>query len=533
MVSERSRQLDVHALLGPAAYPHQVGKLELLETHISWVVLTGPFAYKIKKGLNLGFLDFSTLAKRRFFCEEEIRLNGRLAPEIYLAAVPIRGTHDCPRLSGSGPVIEYAVKMRQFPQRDLLDRLVDRNQLRNEHVDAMASLVARFHERIPPAQPQTTFGRPAQVHAPVDDNVRQTRSRVDDARVRKRLDALRHWSDAAFKRLSDHMQKRRSEGFIRECHGDMHLGNMALLHGRILIFDGIEFNDNLRWIDVMSEVAFLTSDLEYRARPDYAWRFLNGYLESTGDYAGLALLRYYQAYRAMVRAKVSCIRLHQPELTDTDRAEGEKEFQRHLTQAEGYTRPARPFLVLMRGLSGSGKTVVSQRLLERAGAVRLRSDVERKRLFGLTPGDRAEAGVGRGIYTPEASERTYHRLLTLACAVLRAGHPVIVDATFLRREQRDPFAALAGDLAVPCLVLELHAEPAVLRERVQKRLAAGTGASEAGVEVLEHQLRSRQPLDADEEHLAIRIPSDREIDFESLLRQLKDRRGAGAMNPGA
>ncbi len=319
-MSETSRQLDIHALLDPALYDHDVEQLHLVETHISWVVLTGPYAYKIKKALNLGFLDFSTLEQRRFFCQEEIRLNGRLAPEIYLAAIPIHGTPGAPRLAGPGSIIEYAVKMRQFPQEDLLDRLVEKGELSAGHIDTIATLVARFHLQIPAAPPDSPFGQPDRVRAPVDENVRQTLARVDDVETRRRLEALGLWNDESFARLAAAMQQRKADGYIRECHGDMHLGNMALHDGEVTIFDGIEFNDNLRWIDLMSEVAFLTSDLEYWNRPDYGWRLLNRHLEITGDYGGLALLRYYQAYRAMVRAKVVCIRLSQPVPARTDRA---------------------------------------------------------------------------------------------------------------------------------------------------------------------------------------------------------------------
>ncbi len=520
---EESRQLDVHALLDATLFDHEVERLQLVETHISWVVLTGPYAYKIKKALNLGFLDFSTLARRRFFCEEEIRLNSRLAPEIYLDVVPIYGSWDAPRLTDPGTAIEYAVRMRQFPQEDLLNRLVARGELRAEHIDAIASRVADFHLGIPSAPGSGPFGSPAQVRAPVDENFRQILARVDDIDTRERLEALRRWSDESFARLSNTMNRRKSHGFVRECHGDMHLGNMALLDGRVTLFDGIEFNDDLRWIDVMSEVAFLTSDLEYWGRPDYARRFLNDYLESTGDFAGLALLRYYQAYRAMVRAKVIRIRLSQPDRTVEERTGDEREFQHHLTQAEGYTRPSRPIMVLMRGVSGSGKTVISQICLERAGTLRIRSDVERKRLFGLRTTDRTGAGVGNGIYTREATARTYERLRELAENILDADHGVIVDATFLRRDQRQPFVDLASERNVSCVILDVHADESTLRERVEKRMSAGADASEAGAEVLAQQLRIYRPLDADEERLAIRIDSGKDVDYQKLLEQIRQR----------
>ncbi len=514
-------QLDVLALLNPALYDHEVGKIQLVETHISWVLLTGPYAYKIKKALDLHFLDFSTLEKRRFYCHEELRLNRRLAPHIYLDVIPITGSHDSPRMGGSGTAIEYAVKMRQFSQQVLLDRLVAEGKLPVEQLDAITARVAEFHRGIPPAPPESPFGRPERARIPVDENFRQILPLVTDRLTRKRLEAVKRWADDRFETLTEAMAERKSQGYIRECHGDMHLGNMALVDGEIVIFDGIEFNDNLRWIDVMSEVAFLSSDLEHRGRPDYEWRFLNGYLESTGDYAGLRLLRYYQAYRAMVRAKVTCIRLSQADLPAAEQPVVEQEFQRYLSQAERYTHPGRAMLVLMRGVSGSGKTAISQGMLERMGAIRVRSDVERKRLFSMAAQDRSQSMVTGGIYTAEATAKTYQRLRNLTKAGLEAGLPVIVDATFLQRAQRDPFGELAAKLGVPCHIVDTQAEEAILRQRVQARLTKGTDASEAGIAVLEHQLQNHRALDEDEQPFTVAIDSGKPVDVDAIVSRLR------------
>jgi len=524
-VNTETEQLDIEALLDPGVYPHEVGAIQLVETHISWVILTGPYAYKVKKALDLGFLDFSTLAKRKFFCEEEIRLNGRLAPHIYLDVVAITDSQKAPRLAGEGPVIEYAVRMRQFPQDGLLDRFIARDALRPAHIDGMTAIVAQFHETVPGTAADTPFGTPEAALEPAVENFRQVLPRERDPAIRARLHRLQTWSEQTNQRLSDVILRRKVGGRVRECHGDMHLGNMALVDGEILIFDGIEFNENLRWIDVMSEVAFLTSDLEHRGRPDYGWRFLNGYLEATGDYPGLAVLRYYQAYRAMVRAKVARIRLAQDDLSDAERMATEADFERYLSQAEGYTRVPAPRLILMRGVSGSGKTVISQRLLEHLGAVRLRSDVERKRLFHLAARARSGSTVAGGIYTPEETRKTYQRLRELAAGVLEAGYPVIVDATFLRRAQRDPFRALAEECRLPFAILDVRAKESVLRRRVADRMAVGRDASEAGMAVLKDQLRDYGPLEPDEAPYGIPVDGGGETDVGELARRLLDAPG--------
>ena len=459
----------------------------LIETHISWVILAGEFAYKLKKPLDLGFLDFSTLAKRQACCEAEIRLNRRLAPDIYLDVVPVTGTESLPRLGGDGAVLEWAVKMRAFPADATLDREA---ALSTEQIDAIADRVAAFHQAIDIAPANSTFGRPEAVRAPVAANFAHLRSLDPPADLLPRIDRLEAWSRAEGQRLGDHFAQRKAGGFIRECHGDLHLGNIAWVAGQPLIFDAIEFNPDLRCIDVINEIAFLTMDLAHRGRDDLAWRVLNRYLEHTGDYAGLAALPYYQVYRAMVRAKVAAILAgqHGGDLAET---------RAYLALAERLAEPRRPVLVLMHGVSGSGKSWHAQQLLEALGAVRLRSDVERKRLFGLAA-SASSAGVPGGIYTREAGQRTLTHLVDTSRSLLAAGFSVIVDATFIKGDWRQPFAELADSLAPPWFIAATSADPDTLRARVARRQALGGDASEADLTVLEAQLASVEPFTATE-----------------------------------
>lgn len=487
----------VAALHGPACYPHSVESIRHVETHISHVLLTGPFAYKIKKPLDLGFLDFSTLDKRRFCCEEEVRLNRRLAPDVYLEIVTINGDPDSPCINGGGPVLEYAVKMRQFDTDAGLDQLDARGELAACHIDAIAETIADFHARIPSVPADSEWGRTAAIWQPVGQNFEQIAAHIgNDSEARKSLHALRQWSEAEFARLHPDFEQRRTEGFVRECHGDLHLGNMAWENDRLLVFDCIEFNPSLRWIDVMSEVAFCWMDLLYRGHPDLANRFLNRYLERTGDYAGMKLLRFYAVYRAMVRAKVAFIRARQ---TGEGASEGERrEALAYLRLAGELTRPGVPCLVITHGLSGSGKTTFSRDLIEQTGMIGLRSDIERKRLAGLDALAKSGSGIESGIYTREFSRRTYEHLAGLAESLLQSGWRVLVDATFIARWQRDLFRQLAARLGVAFHVLALDVPDEELRRRVRARSAAGRDASEADVAVLENQLRTQEPLAADE-----------------------------------
>ncbi|MCL4798813.1 MAG: AAA family ATPase [Burkholderiales bacterium] len=486
----------IAALADPARYPHPVERVERLETHISWVLLAGEYAYKIKKPVDLGFLDFTTLEARRRFCEEELRLNRRTAPGLYLEVVPITGDAADPALGGDAPAIEYAVKMRRFDQAGLLDRVAKRGELTPALVDRIARAMAAFHGEVAVAAPDSPFGRPDGVAAPALANFEHVARLVGESPDRAQLARLREWTEREGERLAPAFAERKAGGFVRECHGDLHLGNIALVDGAPTPFDCIEFNADLRWIDVMNEVAFLVMDLlDHRLDPA-AHRCLNAYLEATGDYGGLGVLRYYLVYRAMVRAKVACIRGHQPGVSDAVRGESEREYRGYLHLAERLSRLGGAALVLMHGLSGSGKTTVAQALLERIGAVRIRSDVERKRLHGLAAEARTGSAVAGGIYSADATRRTYARLGEAAAAAVRARWPAIVDATFLRRPERDEFRALARELGARFAILACAAPEPVLRERIAAR--GGGDASEADLAVLARQLEVQEPLAADE-----------------------------------
>ncbi len=478
----------VEALKRPGAFDHPAESIEHLHTHISHVLLAGSFAYKLKKPLDLGFLDFSTLERRRHCCEEELRLNRRLAPSVYLSVVPVTGTLRQPRFGGDGPVLDYAVRMRRFPQEALLSGRAPGAPV----MDRIALAVADFHARAAVAEPDSPYGTPRQVLDPMLHNFEQIRTSLADATELARLEPLEQWTRDTWQMLRQRLLERKAQGRVRECHGDLHLGNIALDRDELIIFDGIEFNPALRWIDTISDAAFLVMDLEHGGQEPMAHRFLDRYLERGGDFSGLALLRFYQVYRAMVRAKVEAIRLRQPDLERAERWAIAVDYSRYLALAQRYTRAQPVALVITHGVSGAGKSRAAGLLVERFGMVRIRSDVERKRLPGAASAD---------LYSPAMSERTYHRLLELAGGVLGAGWPVLVDATFLQRRRRGLFEQLARQLGIPFLILDCQAPPAVLRERILRRGDQGGDASDADLGVLERQLAELEPLsDAEKAH---------------------------------
>ena len=407
-----SRPKLIESLLHPAAYPHAVGDVELLETHISWILLAGDYAYKLKKPVRLAFLDYSTLELRRECCLKELQLNRRLAPELYLDCAAICGTDDAPVIDGPGEPREYAVRMRRLPQEALLSRLIAHDSLAAAQIDLLAREVAEFHAAAAVAGPQSPWGEPAAILKHALDNLAAL-ARIPQGPTADTLARLQQWTEDQAERLSGRFTERRRQGFVRECHGDLHLGNMVWLNGRVVLFDGIEFNDSLRWIDA-GDAGFVAMDLLDRGRGDYARRFINAYLEQTGDYAGAAVLPFYVVYRALVRAKVAGIRMDQPGVDDEVRRSAAAELQTYVELADRYTQRAPPVLAITHGVSGSGKTTGTQPLVEARGMIRIRSDVERKRLFGLEPTESAQAARGEGIYTSEASRRTYERIADCA-----------------------------------------------------------------------------------------------------------------------
>lgn len=507
----------IKALQTPACYPHPTHGIRLLETHISWVLLTGEYAYKIKKPLDLGFLDFTSLAQRRHYCEQELMLNRRLAPQVYHEVVAIRGSQRQPHLGGDGDILEYAVKMRQFEPSQQLDARLQRQELAPADIDQLAAIIAHFHAQAEVAADTSHFGNADTVLAAAQQNFDQIHSLLPaESAHHTALKSLATWFEQQTPTLRSQFSIRKQQGHVRNCHGDMHLGNMTTVDGEVIIFDCIEFNDDFRWMDTISELAFVTMDLHHRGQHAYAHRLLDCYLTLSGDYSGLCLLRFYQAYYAMVRAKVAAIRASQSQ-AENDWAEHDT----YLALAQGFARPTQAQLFITHGLSGSGKSSISQPLLEAYGLIRLRSDVERKRLYGLAAHQRSSSVVDQGIYSSEASEKTYQHLATTAQQLLNAGYAVIVDATFLRFKERLRFAQLAAAMPCPFFILHFHAPVETLKQWIREREAIGTDASEATVDVLEKQLLSQEALTPTELATTISIDSVDLNAAEKLIAQLQ------------
>jgi aminoglycoside phosphotransferase family enzyme/predicted kinase len=481
----------IRDLLTPAAYAHDVHEIQLIETHISWVILTGDLAYKVKKPVELGFLDFSALQDRRRYCEEELRVNRRTAPELYLAVVPIgMGPHGA--RVGLEPAVEYAVQMRQFPHAARLDRCLMAGRLQAEDMQALASTIARFHEVLPPRQKSDAAFEIDRAVKPARNNFTHLDPAAFDDEAQQRLAVIEAWTLQQAETLAPLFEARARQGAVRECHGDLHLENLLLQDGRFIPFDAIEFNPNLRWIDVANDIAFLVMDLMARSRPDFAYAVLNGWLEQIGDYDSLSVMRFYLVYRSMVRAVVMAIRQRQGGAQPA--ASARLDAGRYVELAAELVDTPPASLYLMHGFSGSGKTWRSQRLVYRLPALRVRSDLERKRLQGLTAAQEKAGIIGSGLYGPEVSDLTYRTLYRHCETGLRAGFDMIADATFLRGKYRRWFLELAESLGADLKIVDCSAPQAVLRERIRERAARQQDASDADIAVLENQLEHHDPL---------------------------------------
>ena len=492
----------IRALLDPARTPLGAAPVTLMETHASWVLLAGDHAWKIKKPITLPFLDYGTLDKRRACCEAELRLNRRYAPELYLDVVAIAGTPDAPRLDGTGTAIEYAVRMRRFTEAMRLDHIAARNELLPAHMSLLAAEIADFHRDAAVAPADSRFGTPDRVLAPALENFAELCALMPADADRQRLAALQEWTHREFKLRRHIFAARKESGRVRECHGDLHLGNIVLAGARIMPFDCIEFNDDFRWIDVASELAFTLVDLLDHGKPGLACWLLNEWLGLTGDFDALRVVRYYAVYRALVRAKVAAIRAGQEK--DDAASRDLREARAYLELAQALSQPPALALTVTYGVSGSGKSRAAKALLladPHCATIRLRSDVERKRLFGLAAMAKSGSPTDGGIYTEEAHAATYRRLEELTQLALREHWSVIVDAAFLKRAERDDFRRLAANNDIPFTILAC----AAALEELRRRIAARRGdASEATLEVLERQLGWAEPPAADEQTYVVR-----------------------------
>lgn len=506
----------VDGLSSYEAYDHTVSSIRIKQTHSAWIVLTGKFAYKIKKPVNFGFLNFSTLALRKKFCEKEVLLNQRLASDIYIEVVTINGSHHRPIINGKGKVLDYAVKMRQFSDHCLLSDLADSDRLNERVIEQLVVMISQFHMTSEAATNDSKYGTSQCIFHWMAENYHHIDHELVQASERKKLSKITTWTEKQQRALSEAFQLRKAEHKIRNCHGDLHLANIALVESRVIAFDCIEFNDELRWIDVVSEVAFLVMDLMEKKLEELAFQFLNGYLQITGDYSGLKVFNYYLVYRAIVRAKVAMLRFSQMPESDNYRDLAYQEFRQYLSFCHRYTQQKPCGLFITVGFSGSGKSTLASALSQKLGLIQIRSDVERKRLAGFAADKSSRSALDDGLYTKENNQRTYLVLNRIAAQIIGTGYSVILDATFLTSLQRSQAQKVALAHRVPLTILHVVAATETLRERIILRQRQALDPSEATLAVLEKQLLNYEPLTKTERAQTIVVDADSEVDVQRI-----------------
>ncbi len=508
----------IQQMLRPGFYSHPVVEpIKLIQTHISYVLLTGDCTYKIKKPVNFGFLDFSSLAKRQHFCREELRLNRRLSPELYLAVVPITTTGDPAQYQlglgkndSAAEVVEYAVQMRQFDQDNLFTHLFERDELTADHMQTLGKLVAEFHQSAETNEEIQRFGVVEEVRKVAEDNYATSQPYIGRGQTQAQLDQTRAFTEKFFQEQGDWFKRRQTEGKIRECHGDLHLNNVCFYRNQIQVFDCIEFNREFRNIDGIYDAAYLVMDLEFQGRSDLANIFLNTYLEQTGDYWGAVLLPLYLSMRAYIRAKVNSLVLDDPSIPETEKQQAQARAAVYYRMALTYTQAKHGQIVLMSGLSGSGKTTVARQIAKGLEAIHIRSDAVRKHLAGVSLDQRGdEAGqYGSGVYTPEMTQQTYDRLLELAIFLAGRGLPVVLDAKYDRQPFRQAAIAEAEAKQIPLQICYCTAPVSVLQERLRTR----TGdIADATAELLTDQQKAMEPFTGKEQTYVQTIHTDQDL----------------------
>lgn len=470
------------ALLNPQFYPDKPARVEYLQTHISIIFLTGEFVYKVKKPVNLGFVDYTTLDKRRYFCEQELELNRRLSPDIYLDVIPITEKNGEIQLNGGGEIIDYTLKMRQLPQDRMLDYLLVNGNVTAGMMEEVAAKMAGFHSKARTDSHIASFGNEEAIVVNIEENRSQTEKYVDITISSYQYRRINDYNNKFLQKNKALLQKRVYTGKIKDCHGDLHAQHICFFEG-IQVYDCIEFNERFRYCDVASEIAFLAMDLERYQRLDLSKVFMNSYIEISRDAEIRKLIDFYKCYRAYVRGKVDCFRLEDKLIKDKEAV---------LNSAKNYFNLAyrytfeKPLLILFSGLMGTGKSTLAEALSKETGFPVISSDITRKKLAGVASGERHFEQFDDGIYSPESTGATYGELFSAAREHLQQGQPIILDASFKKREMRKALIDIARENTAEIYVIECVLDEAETKRRLDKRVDEGS-VSDGRWEIFEKQ----------------------------------------------
>ena len=498
----------VQQMQRPDFYPHHPETVELVQTHISWVFIAGDEVYKVKKPVDFGFLDFTTLEKRKFYCEEELRLNRRLAPSIYLDVVPIMlDPSGRAALRGGGEIVEYAVRMKKLPLDRMLKTLLAENRMPDKTMDALAGKIAQFHKTAQTGGTIDEMGSISTIRHNNEENFTQTQKYVDVAISAHQYGFIREYVEKFLQANRPLFEKRVADHKIRDCHGDLHLEHICVVDD-IIVFDCIEFNERFRFSDTAAEVAFLTMDLDFNGYPGHADEFTRAYLHHSGDGEMNSLLNFYRCYYAYVRGKVTSFRLDQKELPPAERNQVKRTAAKYFDLAFTYAaRLEKPALIVTAGMIGSSQSFQARHLAARLGAEIIRTDVLRKEMLDIPPTEKHLDAFGEGIYSAGISQKTYEKAMELSAEIIRRGRPVIIDASFSTRAQRALAVNLAGRLGVPYYIIECICPDEIVKKRLARREHDKNNPSDGRWEILMEQKKHYEPIGE--------IPPDRHFTMDT------------------
>ena len=486
----------IEDLLDTRAYPEKTSQVEIIQTHISYIFLTDHFVYKIKKPVNFGFLDFTTLENRRHFCEEEVRLNRRLSPDVYLDVIPVTMGENGLRFGGDGEPVEYAVHMKRLDEKRFLSTLLEKGKVAPAEMDRVAQKIAAFHRQAPTSPEIALTGGRKAVIFNTRENFQQIEPHVGKTLDRETFHRIRDYTEAFIEVNSDLFRERETGGWIRDGHGDLHTQHICL-DEKIQIFDCIEFNERFRFGDILCDAAFLVMDLDRLGHGGLSRAFRSAYLDLMDQREQEALLNFFCCYRAVVRGKVEGFRSLDPNIPGREALEAQQSASAFHRLALRYARTLFPVtLVVGCGLMGSGKSSAANSLGRLLDLEILSSDRIRKELAGISSDDARHVPFGEDIYSAQFTARTYGELFGTAEKHLSEGKSVFIDASFIDPDRRAEAMELARKRNVRGILVHFHADEEELRSRLRKRAGEKTAISDGREEILAEQVRAfREPDD--------------------------------------
>jgi aminoglycoside phosphotransferase family enzyme/predicted kinase len=490
----------------PKVYGSKVDQVQVLQTHISYVFLAGDFAFKVKKPVDFGFLDFSTLEKRRFYCEEELRLNQRLCPELYLEVIPITRHNQSVELNGAGEVVDYAVKMQRFPQERIMTNVLQHESIGSDVIEHICSTLVNFYNSYPSTPEITQYGGVEAVKQNINENFEQTQSKIDITIPQKTFEKIQNINNHFFTAKAGVFHKRQKGGFIHDCHGDLHSGNIVLTDS-VQIFDCIEFNKRFRFCDVASDIGFLAMDLDFLNHPFLSSHLIHCYVQQSDDSDIFSVLNFYKCYRAYVRGKVAGFQLDDPHISKKNKDKAIDTAQAYFRLSQYYSRlmeiellQKKPVLILVAGLTGTGKSTLARKLAIDYTAELVNTDVVRKEMAGIDKYEPHRDAFNTGLYDPKNIDHTYKQVIEKAQSILTQGHSVVIDATFVYNRHRTRAITLAQHLHIPLLVIQCTCKPTIVKQRLEKRMQKKS-ISDGRWEIYQQQLTTMDPFDTTDNYL--------------------------------